>query len=401
MICLFEDALASNFSPVADTRHVAHLRVGAMNMRERALRATGETRFVLHGRRYILNYYRETGLAVDRPAETTLFINARLPLTRGIVARLPSDEEWIATAGGAVMAARLREPTIARLDWGADALEFGQLGDVEHHEIEMEGVRAYEYLWDMIADNGEMIARDFDEMDRTGAAVIFSGAHLLNHERIIIGGGSVLKPGVVIDATHGPVIIGSDVQVMANAVIEGPCFIGDHSVIKIGAKIYGQSAIGRWCKVGGEVENSIILGYSNKQHDGFLGHSYLGRWVNLGADTNTSDLKNNYGMIRVTIGGREIGTGRMFLGALIGDHARTGINTMLNTGSVIGVGANVFGGGFPSKSIPPFAWGGFGGEERYRLDDALAVAARVMARRRVEFTTADETLLRYLYGRAE
>jgi UDP-N-acetylglucosamine diphosphorylase/glucosamine-1-phosphate N-acetyltransferase len=228
---------------------------------------------------------------------------------------------------------------------------------------------------------------------------VHDGAYLVNTAGVRLGPGSVLKPGAVVDASAGPVIIGSGVEVMPNAVIEGPCFIGRGSRIKIGGKIYGQTSIGPQCKVGGEVECSIILGYVNKQHDGFLGHSYLGRWVNLGADTNTSDLKNNYGAVRVTLEGREIDTGRTFLGSLIGDHAKTGINTMLNTGSAVGVAANVFGGGFPSKSIPAFAWGGFDRESVYRLDDALDVARKVMARRGVEMTPADETLLRYLFGR--
>src|SRR5690606_16982746 len=179
----------------------------------------------------------------------------------------------------------------------------------------------------------------------------------------------------------------------ANAVSEGPCFIGDHSVIKIGAKSYGQTAIGRWCKVGGEVENSIILGYSNKQHDGFLGHSCLGAWVNLGADTNTSDLKNNYGSVRVLLNGREVNSGRMLLGSLIGDHSQTGINTMLNTGTVIGVSANIFGGGFPPREIPSFAWGGSGGFEPFRPEKAIELARTVTARRGIDFTDADKRLL--------
>jgi UDP-N-acetylglucosamine diphosphorylase/glucosamine-1-phosphate N-acetyltransferase len=166
--------------------------------------------------------------------------------------------------------------------------------------------------------------------------------------------------------------------------------------VKVGAKIYGDTSIGPLCKVGGEIENSIVLGFSNKQHDGFLGHSYLGAWVNLGADTNTSDLKNNYGNVRVQLGGEAIDTGRMFLGALIGDHAKTGINTMLNTGTIVGVSANVFGAGFPSKSIAPFSWGGAEGYQRFEIDKAIELARTVMARRNVTFTDADETLLRTL-----
>ncbi len=399
MLILFEDSLASNFAPVADTRHVAHLLVGTMTLRQRALLATGESQVTLHGRRYIREYYRASGEQVGAPPEQGLFINARFPLSLDLVRRFPTSQEWLLVRGTTILAARLRERSIGRLDWDADVLDFWTLGDIPR--TEWEDARPYEYIWDLIADNGERIVADFQESGPAQHGVVMAGAHLVNPAAIRIGEGSVLKPGVVVDASHGPVIIGQDVEVMANAVLQGPCFIGDGALVKIGAKIYGQTSVGPRCKVGGEVENSILLGYSNKQHDGFLGHSYLGRWVNLGADTNTSDLKNNYGTIRVTLGGRQINTGRIFLGALIGDHAKAGINTMLNTGTVIGVGANVFGGGFPDKVIPAFAWGGFAEAERYRIDAAIEAAQKVMARRRVEFTAADDTLLRYLYDRAE
>ncbi len=395
MLCLFEDRTANNFMPVAATRHLAHLLVGTMTLRSRALRATGERRVVLHGRRYVRDYYSALGEHVDAPAEDTLFVNARLPMSRALLGTCPRGAEWIVEHGGEVMVARLTAQSVALLDWDDDALNFAVLADVARHELE-EGT-PYGFLWDLLVDNGARIDGDFDQERAAVQGMVMEGAHIVNAQLVTLGSGSVLKPGAVIDAGAGPVIIGEDVEVMSNAVIEGPCYIGDHCRIKIGAKIYGHTSIGPWSKVGGEVENSIILGYSNKQHDGFLGHSYLGRWVNLGADTNTSDLKNNYGNIRVRLNGAEIDTGRMFLGALVGDHAKTGINTMLNTGTVIGVGANVFGGGFPPKSIAPFAWGG-GTDEFFRVEDAISVASRVMERRKVTFTAADDALLRYLHA---
>jgi len=396
MICLFEDHLAPNFSPIADTRHLADLLVGAMTLRQRAARALADDAITLHGRAYLRDYYRAAGEMVERPADDCTFINARLPLLPAVVASFPDGPEWIVEHQGEVMAARLLRGSVGLLDWASDALDFSGLG-LERHRLG--AGEPYEYIWDLIFDNGERIIEDFHAVGGKIDGVVHTGAHLVNAPLVRLGAGSELKPGAVIDAGAGPVIIGRGVEVMPNAVIEGPCYIGDNSRIKIGAKIYGHTSIGAWCKVGGEVENSIILGYANKQHDGFLGHSYLGRWVNLGADTNTSDLKNNYGTIRVTQNGREINTGRIFLGTLFGDHAKTGINTMLNTGSVIGVAANVFGGGFPAKSIPPFAWGGFDDGAVYRLDEAIDVARRVMARRGIELTPADETLLRYLFGR--
>ncbi len=395
MICLFEDRLVENFYPLGLTRHLSHLLVGTMTLRARAERALGDSTVTLHGRRHIRAYHGALGDAVTAPEETTLFLNARVPALAELIASFPTSDEWILAHGSTVVAARLGPGAISRLDWEADALELPLHGDIPVHQVEPP--IAYEYLWDLLTDNGARIAADAALIARDGEeGVVMSGAHVMHRDNVILGYGSTVMPGAVIDAGPGPVIIGRGVEVMPNAVIEGPCYIGDGSRIKIGAKIYGQTSIGPSCKVGGEVENTIFIGFGNKQHDGFLGHSYLGAWVNLGADTNTSDLKNNYGTIRVKLAGREVNSGRMFLGSLIGDHAKTGINTMLNTGTVIGVAANVFGGGFPPKEIPSFAWGGADGFERFELGRAIELARTVHGRRRVPFTDADEALLRHV-----
>ncbi|MFQ5584711.1 MAG: hypothetical protein ACE5GL_09785, partial [Calditrichia bacterium] len=199
---------------------------------------------------------------------------------------------------------------------------------------------------------------------------------------------------VVIDAENGPVWIDEDAVIMANAVLEGPIYIGKKSRIKIGAKLYENTTIGPVCKIGGEVEGSIIQGYSNKQHDGFLGHAYLGSWVNLGADTNNSDLKNNYGMIRVLLNGKPVNSGKRFLGLMMGDHSKTAINTMFNTGTIVGVNCNIFGAGMPPKFVPSFSWGGAEGIADFILDKAMHIAKNVMARRNVEFTHRDEQLFK-------
>ena len=198
-------------------------------------------------------------------------------------------------------------------------------------------VKMINYPWDLINNNGQEIVSDFatvaaNEKVRIRGTV-YEGAHLLNREKIVIGEGSKVKPGVVLDAENGPIFIGNNVTVFPNAVIEGPAFVGDRSLIKMGAKIYENTSIGEVCKVGGEVEASIIHSYSNKQHDGFLGHAYLGQWVNLGADTNNSDLKNNYGNVKLVLDGEEVESGSMFMGLLMGDHSKSSINTMFNTGN--------------------------------------------------------------------
>jgi UDP-N-acetylglucosamine diphosphorylase/glucosamine-1-phosphate N-acetyltransferase len=394
MLSLFEDRLASQFNPVALTRHLGELLVGSMTLRQRACRLLEEEDVILHGREAIRRNLRMQGERVEVPADYSgpvRFLNARVPLLPSIVATFPTDKNWVMVSGDSVVAALLDSDRARELDWSRDALDFSALDGVPGVEVDLSLPR---YLWDLLGINGALIDADAAAI---GAGVEENpppGAHFLSPERISIAPGCRISPGVVIDAGGGAVIIGRNVTLMANAVIEGPCSVGENSTIKIGAKIYGQTSIGPWCKVGGEVENSIILGYSNKQHDGFLGHSYLGRWVNLGADTNTSDLKNNYGPIRATLDGKAVDTGRMFLGSLIGDHSKTGINTMLNTGTVIGVAANIFGGGFPPKDIPSFSWGGSEGFVRFDTEKGIELARTVMARRNVELTVADEELLR-------
>jgi UDP-N-acetylglucosamine diphosphorylase/glucosamine-1-phosphate N-acetyltransferase len=247
--------------------------------------------------------------------------------------------------------------------------------------------------------NPGQIKSDFAFFGRSGqiAGKIHPLVTLLAEENIHVAAGAKIKPGVVLDAEDGPIFIDEGATIMANASLQGPLYVGRNSTIKMGAKIYEGTSIGPVCKVGGEVEESIFHAYSNKQHDGFLGHSYLGEWVNLGADTNNSDLKNNYGTVRVRIDGKTIDSGLLFVGLFMGDHAKSGINTMFNTGTVVGVMSNVFGADYPDKFIPSFTWGGAASGETYACDKALEVARRVMARRNRELTKAQESVLRHVF----
>ena len=218
------------------------------------------------------------------------------------------------------------------------------------------------YPWDLVSINGEQIISDFDLLiDRNDEMIkgkVYENVSMVNKENIFIDENADVKPGVVLDAEEGPIYIGKGAKVFPNAVIEGPCYIGDKSQIKVGAKIYENTSIGPVCKVGGEVEESIIHSYSNKQHDGFFGYAYLGCWVNLGADTNNSDLKNNYVNVKVFINDEQVDSGSMFVGLIMGDHSKSGINTMFNTGTVVGVSCNVYGPGFP-ESYHSFMWNNF------------------------------------------
>ncbi len=226
---------------------------------------------------------------------------------------------------------------------------------------------------------------------------IYDGVYILNKSEVFIGKNTEIKPGVVIDAESGPVYIGEDVTIEPNSVIQGPAFIGNKSIVRLNAKLREGTNIGEVSRIGGEIENSIIHSYSNKQHEGFLGHSYLAMWVNIGADTNNSDLKNNYGSVKVYINGELVDSGSQFVGLTMGDHSKTGINTMFNTGTVVGVSCNIYGSGIPPKYVPSFSWGGADMLTTYDLERSLEVARRVMARRNVSMTPAEEKLFRKVF----
>jgi UDP-N-acetylglucosamine diphosphorylase/glucosamine-1-phosphate N-acetyltransferase len=251
-------------------------------------------------------------------------------------------------------------------------------------------------LWDLIRENGSEIVKDIDHLKKENLEFIdskkFNGINIINNEEVLISKNVIIKPGVVIDASNGPVYIDEYAFIYPNAVIEGPVCIGESAKIKAGASIYENVSIGKLCKIGGEVEDSVILSYSNKQHAGFIGHSYLGSWVNLGADTNCSDLKNNYSTVKVQLNGKAVDTESQLLGVIIGDHSKTAINTMFNTGTVVGFSCNIFGAGFPDKYIPSFSWGGSESLSTYDLDKSIATAKIVLNRRDEKFLPANEEL---------
>lgn len=275
-----------------------------------------------------------------------------------------------------------------------------EMGTPEVEIREEKGSLAW-WPWDLLRRQGEIIR---NSLRRVGDGAINGDVHhsaiLVEESRMHVAEGASVAAGAVINASDAPVIVMEGVRVMPGAVIIGPAVIGPHSTVKVGAKLYGPLTVGPVCKLGGEIEDSIFIGYSNKQHDGFLGHAIVGEWVNLGADTNNSDLKNNYSTVKVVIHGETIDTGETFFGSLIGDHVKTAINTQLNTGTVIGVGTNVFGAGFPPKTIGAFRWGGAGGFEIYDFEKFRATAELVMARRDRRLTPATLQLMKKLHQEA-
>ncbi|MCX7929480.1 MAG: putative sugar nucleotidyl transferase [Chlorobi bacterium] len=281
--------------------------------------------------------------------------------------------------------------------------ELEQLGHMRQWQrLELPTARLLRYSWDLLDLSSHAIGEQFYFIaDATIHHTDFLNAHVvvLGSDMIAVGSDSSIAPLVVLDASHGPIIIGSNVTIMSHATIVGPCAIGDNSIIKIGAKIYPGTVIGRWCKIGGEVECSIFHDYSNKQHDGFAGHSIIGEWVNIGADTNTSNLKNTYRPISVELLSGRVPTNRTFLGLLCGDHTKAGINTMFSTGTVVGICSNIFGAGYTPAFIPSFTWGAIESEKLYAIDTALDTARRAMARRNRHLVPEEEQLIRAEFER--
>ncbi len=285
---------------------------------------------------------------------------------------------------------------------GIDDVEKAVLGqDVKLNQYNRE-LSAVTQLWHLFKLNGQELEKDFILLTKGRKSQKLSKSNLVfEEERIFV------EPGAVVEAAtlnpHGGYIyIGAEAEIMEGAIVRGSLAMCEHSVLKVGAKIYGPTTLGPYSKVGGEVNNSIIIGYSNKAHDGFLGNSVLGEWCNIGADSNNSNLKNNYAQVKLWNYRQErfVPTGEQFCGLIMADHSKCGINTMFNTGTVVGVSCNIFGADFPRKFIPSFSWGGYHGFDEYRFDKAMDTARLVMARRHKELTTEEEQILKEVYQRS-
>lgn len=252
--------------------------------------------------------------------------------------------------------------------------------------------RSIEAVWDLMDRNAEQLAEDIPRYFPGYAVEELPGSHVLGGGLLSVGSNVTVEPGSVFDLSGGPIRLCDGVVVRAHTRMEGPAFVGPDSLILGG--VFSRLSVGPVCKVRGEVESSVILGYANKAHDGFLGHAYLGRWVNLGAFTTNSDLKNNYGPVRVGSPGGPIDTALLKVGCFLGDHVKTGIGTVLNTGTMVGAGSNLFGGRMPPSYVPPFSWGAGADLGEYRVDEFLELAARSMARRGLALETGMEGVLR-------
>jgi UDP-N-acetylglucosamine diphosphorylase/glucosamine-1-phosphate N-acetyltransferase len=410
---IFEDAAWSRLYPITLSRPTFDCRTGVTTLGRRlaAQLARREFRRVEYLCRPLLRPIVEreySGHGVNRPTEGDVyFLNGRLLALGeslddllGLLDRAGAVQEHAELVGARMSGDRAQA-------FGRDLLEALEKGEpapfpIDHTTAPLPAnLRLVRHLWDLVALNAQVLEDDFAWMDYPQLHAppdLAPGAQILHRDRVRSREGVRIEAGAILDATHGPIFLGEGVQVQHHAVVLGPAAVGPRSVVRVGARIEGPVSWGPVCKVGGEVESSILQGYANKQHDGYLGHAYVGAWTNLGALTSNSDLKNNYSTVRVWTPEGTLDTGERFVGVFLGDHAKTAIGTLLNTGTVVGFSANVVSAGFPPKHVPSFTWGGAQGFEPYDLEKAIAAARAVMARRETALEPADEVLFRAVYA---
>lgn len=426
-VCIFEDASVSNLSPVNCLRHTSELICGALTLKEKIenIFPARKYRFILHTRKHLEQYCREKfpGMKINSlPQENILFLNSSIIYNRHFIEGLLLNLDDFANT------VLLKDKTITAIYCTANKLDqikkiiesrtdintFGlnEIKKLRFKEVQLEDLSVdlaedlafINYPFDLILHHDDEIRNDlkviFNRKRNTRSAR--TRAEIINKAGVFIAQDCNIYPNVVLDASNGNIYISEGTVIEPFTYIAGPVFIGEKVTIKAGTKLYGPVSVGSSSKISGEITSSILHSYVNKQHLGFLGHSYISEWVNLGAGTTTSNLKNNYSRITLKLEGRNIDTGSIFLGSIIGDHTKTGINTMLNTGTVAGISSNLFGSGFHSKLIPNFSWADAqsGKSTRYDISKAITTAKVSMKRRNITMSLGYENLMIYYFKKA-
>ncbi len=391
---LFEDHCLENFHPLTLTRPVYDLRVGIYTLEEKWKRALNLTKEMTGLTRANLKGVFPENEIVQNP-EFFLWVNPRFLPKRSLINQINNLNKNVAIQHkDSLIAAKIKPHT--HNEWKINGIDLTNLETIAPSANDVIEIRN---LWDLFLQNGSEISSDLQRIHRKFRQQNYDGVHFINPDQVHIEEGAVIEPGVVLIAEKGPIYIGKNAHIMANSVVRGPSAICEQSVLKVGSKIYEDTTIGPVCKIGGEVANSIFHSYSNKAHDGFVGNSLFGQWVNLGADTNTSNLKNNYSTVKISNWNDESETDshQQFLGTIMGDHSKTAINTMLNTGTVCGVSCNLFSEGFPPKLIPSFSWVANNQIETYRFDKSIEAMKKMMERRSIELTPAYKKMMETLF----
>lgn len=378
---LFDGTVRNALLPFTFTRPVADIRIGILTIREKWERYLGTTTTTLT-EEYLSAKYPMVEL------EHNVMINASF---------LPNDvlSEMVRNLERNQAIFHKGETVAFYSEDTQDEIDFD---NYEILEFEDECLRV-EHTWDIFSKNDAALREDFELLtEGRKSAPIPKSVNVIAPEHIFIEEGAKLE-FVTLNASTGPIYIGKDTEIMEGSVIRGPFAICEGAQVKLATKVYGATTVGPHSRIGGEVNNSVLFGYSNKGHDGFLGNSVLGEWCNIGADSNNSNLKNNYEGVKLwsyETGGFEK-TGLQFCGLMMGDHSKCGINTMFNTGTVVGVSANIFGSGFPRNFVPSFSWGGASGFMTYLPKKAFETARIVMSRRHVEFDEKEADILMHVF----
>lgn len=373
-IVLFDDESRGQLLPLTYTRPVAEIRIGMLSIKEK-----WQFYFPKAHISYLTEHYLQEKFPIIEEAQS-YWINASV---------LPN-----AALKDALLSLKQGE---AIVDNSKIILKYAEALSSDTINIELKS--SYDYLHSLpqiFSWNDKECRSDFELIKKGKQSLPLNASNTLigNADQLFIEEGAIVNASIL-NTSAGPIYIAKDAEVMEGCMIRGPFYLGEHSQTKMGTKIYGATSIGQHCKVGGELNNVVIFGYSNKAHDGFLGNAVIGEWCNIGADSNNSNLKNNYAEVKLwnyqTNNFRK--TGLQFCGLIMGDHAKCGINTMFNTGTVVGVASNVFGSGFPRNFIPDFSWGGAQGMEVYQLNKVIEVATKVYERRSLDFNEMEKNIL--------
>lgn len=378
-IILFDGEQRDNLLPLTFTKPVGALRMGILTFAERWEKLLNQKNS------YLTQVYLQ-GKFIPQISQENLFINPAFFPTKELVNKINELEFGQALLyKGAIVSAK-----------GSSFDQISALNAVEFPNDLIE----ISYPWDIFTHNFHAIEFDYDLLTQGRTSQPISETNrVLNSDKIFLEEGAKVE-FAILNASEGPIYIGKDAEVMEGAMIRGGLALCDHAKINMGAKIYSGCTVGPYCKVGGELNNAILMAYSNKGHDGFLGNAVIGDWCNLGADTNNSNLKNNYSDVKQWNypAGRFINTGLQFCGLIMGDYSKSAINTQFNTGTVVGISASIFQGGFPPSIINHFSWGGSKDAPRFALDRAYDAAEKMMERRKIPFTVEDKKILEYIYN---